>query len=121
MVPVFRHVGIDLVLAYDDQVHALLDHRGQDIGPAGQHVADNFVRALQRQIGDLTRGQDRQTSDVEVLLVETPGHLPVLLADQAEGRFGGGDHPGCIEGDLRCRHGIGRSCLLPASGRKTGK
>src|SRR5260370_10572352 len=53
-VSVLGHVGIDLVLAYDDQVHAVGNHRLQNIWPACQHVGDAVTRALQRVISDFS-------------------------------------------------------------------
>ena len=58
-VAVLGHVGVDLVLADDDQARAVLRHRFEDVGPAGEHVRDDVVRALQRLVGDLARGDDR--------------------------------------------------------------
>ncbi len=86
-VAVLGHVGVDLVLADDRQVHAPVHHGLDDIGPAGQQVRDDLIGALQRQVRHLGGGHHRHALDVEVLLVERAGGVPVLLADLRKERF----------------------------------
>ena len=88
-VPVLRHVRIDLVLADDDEVHAVPHHRLDDVGAPGEHARDDRVRPLERGIVNHRRGSDRHPTHVDVLPVESPGDLSVCLPDQLEERLGG--------------------------------
>src|SRR5207253_5490647 len=45
VVPVFGHVGINLVLADDDKIHVVLDHRLDNVGPARQQMSDDGIGA----------------------------------------------------------------------------
>ena len=89
MVAVLRHVGVDLVLADDDQVHAVLHHRLEDVRPAGEHVRDDRHGALERLVGDLRRRHDRHAVHVDVFLVELARRLAVVRVDDLEERSGG--------------------------------
>ena len=42
-VAIFGHVGIDLILADDDQAGAKPGHRLQDVGPVGEQMSDDVV------------------------------------------------------------------------------
>ena len=46
MVPILRHIRINLVLADDDQVSAIAHHRLENVRPASEQVRDDFVGAL---------------------------------------------------------------------------
>ena len=48
MIAILGHVGINLIPADNDQVHALLLHSGGNIRPAGEHVRDDLVSSDQR-------------------------------------------------------------------------
>ena len=84
MIAVLRHIGVDLVLADHDQIHARLDHRPDDVGPTRQHVPDDLSRAVESQVGHLARGHDGHAIDFEVLLVERAGRIAVSLAHHVE-------------------------------------
>ena len=46
MIPVFRHIRVNLALANDDEAGAVLDHDLQNIGPAREQMSDEVVSAL---------------------------------------------------------------------------
>ena len=49
------------------------------VGPAGEHVRDDVVRPHERLVRDLAGREHRDAVDVEVLLVEAPGDIAVVL------------------------------------------
>src|SRR5207237_10034224 len=50
VVSIFGHIGIDLILADDDQVHAAADHLPRDIRAPRQQVRYDFMGALQGRV-----------------------------------------------------------------------
>ena len=90
MIAVLRHVGVDLVLADDDQVHVCLDHRANDVWPAGKHVLHDLPRAQESHIIHVCGGDNRHSVNVDVLLVERASRAAVRLADDLEERLGRG-------------------------------
>ena len=87
VIPVFGHVGVNLVLADHDQIHPGLDHRPDDVGTPGQHVVDDLAGARQGKVGNLGRGHDGHPINVHILLVEATGRVAVPGIDQREERF----------------------------------
>ena len=88
MVPIFRHIGIDLVLADDDEIHPVFDHRFEDIGPSRQKARDNGIGALQGQIRHLARSNYRHALEINVFFVKATGRITVLFSHHFEERIG---------------------------------
>ena len=99
MVAIFGHVGIDLVLANDDEIHSVLDHDLQDVGPAGQQTRDDVVGALQSQVRHLARGHDRHALCVQVFFVELAGGIPIISRTNSKNDSGWRGHgrPAALE------------------------
>ena len=70
MVSILRHVGINLVLADDDQISAIADHGLQSVWPARQNVRNDLICALQREVRHIAVRGDRHALNIEVLFVE---------------------------------------------------
>ena len=82
MTAVLRHVGVDLVLADDDQVHAVVDHLREHVGPAGEHVRDDGRGLHERPIVNDFSGSDGKSARGKVLLVELARGLAVPRTDK---------------------------------------
>ena len=67
---IFRHVGVDLILADDNEARAVLDHGLQDIRTAREHMSDDVVSSLERLVGHFSRRDHGHSLHVDVLPVE---------------------------------------------------
>jgi hypothetical protein len=92
MIPIFRHIGINLVLADNDQVHAIGDHGVNNVRASSQHVSDDVPGALQRLVRDFGRSGNGHAFDIEAFFVELTGRVTVRLADELEERVWWGCH-----------------------------
>ena len=52
MVSIFGHVGVNLVLADHDEIHAVGDHGLEDIRAPGEQMGDEIESSLQGKVRD---------------------------------------------------------------------
>ena len=88
-VAVLRHIGVNLIFADDDQPRAVLCHRVQNIGPAGQQMRDDVIGALQRLIGHVAGSHHGQPLHVDILFVKFAGNFAVFALVFFKQRIGG--------------------------------
>ena len=88
MVSIFGHVGIDLVFADDDEIHAIGNHGLEGVRPAREEVRDEIVSALQGEVGDFGGGGDRHAFDVDAFFVELASDVAIAFANKFEEGFG---------------------------------
>jgi len=87
MMAVLGHIRIKLVLADNDEVHAVACHFVNYVGATGEQVSDEIVSSLQGLVGYLGGGGNRDSPGIEILSIELSGGLAVALTNSREEGF----------------------------------
>src|SRR5690242_16993458 len=87
MMAVFGHVSIELILADNDEVHAVAGHRADDVGSSGEQMSDEIVGLPQCLVGYFGRGGHREALRIEIFSIELSSGFAVALTNPSEERF----------------------------------
>ncbi len=87
MQAILRHIGIDLILADNDQACSKVSHRLHDIGATGQHMRDDFMCSQQSSVIHGSAGCAMDTANVNVFGIECSRGFSVSFAHLLKVRF----------------------------------